>query len=211
MIKSDFLYAHWCALPLPAAPDWMEATFAMLQKKYAEKHRRYHNFEHLEALFRLFDAHWQQLEEPATIALAIFFHDVIYSVTRKDNEARSADLAVKILSEIGYDPERTERIRTLILATRDHNLPEKAPADLAWLLDFDLAILGAPAAEYDAYTQKIRREYRIYPDLLYCPGRRKALGHFLERPHIYYTDFFRDNFETIARENLRREIGVLAD
>jgi predicted metal-dependent HD superfamily phosphohydrolase len=209
MDTSAYLYAHWRALALPASPDWVEATFVLLQKKHAEKHRHYHNFEHLETMFRLFDAHRLRLEDPETVALAIFFHDSVYSVTRKDNEARSAGLAVKTLSAIGYAPERAERIRTLILATRDHALPDDAPADLAWLLDFDLAILGAPAAEYDAYTQKIRREYRIYPDILYRPGRRKAMEHFLEHPHIYHTDFFREHFENAARENLRREIAAL--
>lgn len=210
MHPADYLQARWHALALSASPDWMAATFDLLQKKYAEKHRHYHNFEHLEAMFRLFDTHRQHLQDPETLALAIFFHDAIYSVTRKDNEARSADLAVKTLSAIGYAPERAECVHAFILATRDHSFPQNAPPDLAWLLDFDLAILGAATAEYDAYTQKIRREYRIYPDLLYRPGRRKAMEHFLERQHIYHTEFFRDNFESAARENLRREIAALA-
>lgn len=195
---------------MPGAGDAANRFFADLKKQYTAKSRHYHNFDHLEAMFRLFDTHRSYLQDPDTVALAIFFHDVVYHASRKDNEEKSAVWAAQKMTELGYPKDRTDRVCAFILATKTHTLPPGAPADLAFLLDFDLAILGAPWPDYEWYAQKIRREYRIYPDLLYRPGRRKALEHFLGRPFIFQTDTFRAAFEQTAIANLHREIELLS-
>jgi predicted metal-dependent HD superfamily phosphohydrolase len=41
-------------------------------------------------------------------------------------------------------------------------------------LDADLSILGKDLDTYLAYTKMIRKEYSIYPDFLYKPGRKKG-------------------------------------
>lgn len=161
-------------------------------------------------MFRLFDAVQPALQYPDIVALAIFFHDAVYNVSRKDNEEKSAVLTGKKLPETGYPDEKTKLVKVFILATRDHALPENAPPDLAFFLDFDLAVLGGEWEAYETYAQNIRREYRIYPDLLYRPGRRKALEHFLERPFIFHTEVFREKYEQRTRENVRREIALLS-
>ena len=56
---------------------------------------------------------------------------------------------------------------------------------------------------------QIRKEYSIYPDFLYNPGRKKALEHFLEHKFIFQTEEFRTQYETKARENIKREIELL--
>ena len=195
---------------MPGAGDTAIRVFAELKKQYMVKSRHYHNLEHLEAMFRLFDAHRPHLQDTDTVALAIFFHDVVYQTSRKDNEEKSAVWAARKMTELCYSKDRIDRVRAFILATKTHTLPPGAPADLAFLLDFDLAILGAPWPDYEWYAQKIRREYSIYPDLLYRPGRRKALEHFLERSFIFHTDTFRAAFEQTAIANLRREIELLS-
>jgi predicted metal-dependent HD superfamily phosphohydrolase len=53
----------------------------------------------------------------------------------------------------------------------------------------------------------VRKEYLIYPDLIYNPGRKKVLHHFLAMDRIFKTDFFYNKFEQQARQNLRKEIG----
>jgi len=62
---------------------------------------------------------------------------------------------------------------------------------------------------YQAYTRQIRQEYHIYPDLLYKPGRKKVLQHFLKMPAIYVTPAFRDLYETTARQNIQAELNTL--
>ena len=81
--------------------------------------------------------------------------------------------------------------------------------DINWLLDFDLQILAAPWEDYEVYYKQIRQEYKIYPNMLYNPGRKKALHHFLERDFIFQTDVFRAAYEAKARENIKKEILLL--
>jgi len=77
------------------------------------------------------------------------------------------------------------------------------------ILDADLAILGKDWKDYENYIHQIRKEYSIYPDFLYNPGRKKVLIHFLEFDEIFKTNHFKEKYENIARENIQREISML--
>lgn len=176
-----------------------------LQKAYTSKSRHYHTLKHLEEMISLFDACQSQLKFPNEVLFSIFYHDFVYKATRKDNEIKSADHAVQLL------PKTTSLDKNLvyemIFATKFHLQNETK--DINWLIDFDLKVLAKNWNEYQIYSQQIRKEYKIYPDFLYKPGRKKALLHFLEHDFIYQTDYFRINHETQARENIQIEIETL--
>lgn len=212
MASTEFLRAHWTAMlpPEQRGTTRSAALFEGLIGRYAVKRRAYHNPGHLADMFGHFDAFAPFLREKSLLAAAIFYHDAVYNPARRDNELRSADVAAKELPQLGFTAEAVESVRTFIVATQTHLLPPgTAPTDLPWLLDFDLAILGADWETYAAYARNIRREYRLYPDLLYKPGRVRALEHFLERPRIFHTPPFFEKYEAQARQNLAREIETL--
>ena len=77
------------------------------------------------------------------------------------------------------------------------------------MVDFDLQILGRSWDIYEMYYKQIRKEYRIYPNFMYHPGRKKVLQHFLAKEVIYQTETFRTKYEKQARENIEREIELL--
>ena len=77
------------------------------------------------------------------------------------------------------------------------------------LLDADLAILGAAASEYKAYSRAIRQEYSWVPDREYRWGRKQVLDRFLQRNRIYYTSELFLALEERARDNLQGEIRDL--
>jgi len=191
------------------APDYREQAFSDIVKSYTARGRHYHNLEHLQELFRHSDRYQFQLKDKDVVAAAIFFHDVIYNPARRDNEVKSAEFAARNLPMLGFMPEEIQMVYEFIVATQQHELPDHPHPDLPWFLDFDLAILGADWETYLNYTKNIRLEYRIYPDLLYKPGRRKAMEQFLMRPKIYFTEKFQDMFETMARRNISMEINML--
>jgi predicted metal-dependent HD superfamily phosphohydrolase len=94
----------------------------------------------------------------------------------------------------------------MILATIKHEPPQQASQDLRFFLDFDLAILGSEFSIYQAYAQKIRQEYAIFADELYIPGRIMVLEKLLDRPRLFQTEPFYDQYEEQARNNLHREL-----
>ena len=176
----------------------------LLHKNYSKKNRYYHNWIHIEAMIKSWSDYKNQLQNPVEVLLAIYYHDVIYISTSKNNELKSAELAVaalqkatRINSKIIYD---------LILCTKSH---EAKTNDEKWLVDFDLQILGKNWEIYEMYYKQIRKEYRMYPNFMYNPGRKKALQHFLEKEYTYQTSIFRDLFENQARENIQKEITLL--
>jgi predicted metal-dependent HD superfamily phosphohydrolase len=151
---------------------------------------------------------WSGLEDPDAVVVAVCYHDVVYNVARKDNEERSAEFMRKRLQGLHITDACLDRAQRHVLATKTHSAPRDA--DTQFLVDADLAILGAPAHAYDLYARSIRQEYRRYPGFLYVPGRRKVLLHFLSMPVIFCTPYFRERYEDIARSNLQRELDQLA-
>ncbi|MCL9804476.1 hypothetical protein NAT51_03020 [Flavobacterium amniphilum] len=186
--------------------ETIEIRWNQLVKAYSQKSRKYHNLTHLEEMIAAFQLYFDQLTFPDEVLYAIFYHDYVYKSTRKDNELKSAEFAVQILPA-NSNTVNTERIFNLIMATKDHHGNENN--DQKWLIDFDLRILAKEWDDYYIYVNQIRKEYSIYPDILYKPGRRKAMEHFLENEFIYQTNTFRELYETKARENILSEIELL--
>jgi predicted metal-dependent HD superfamily phosphohydrolase len=193
-------------LALPAA----QAVLQELEAAYREPHRAYHTLDHIAALLALLDEHATRGLDRDSLVLAILFHDAIYDPARSDNESASADLAGARLTAHGLPAAMIERVRQLILATQ-HGASIEAgnDAEAALLLDLDLSVLAAPEDTYRAYAQAIRREYGLYPDAVYGPGRAKVLRAFLAREHIYFTPRLRALWEAPARANLAAEIARL--
>lgn len=185
--------------------EMTEKLWHEIEKAYTAKGRYYHNLTHLENMYAQLESVKDLVSDWDALLFSLFYHDVVYDASKKNNEEKSADFAVKRLVEINYPQEKISLCHEQIMATKQHSL--SANADTNLLTDADLSILGAPWASYEAYSSNVRREYSIYPDFLYKPGRRKALVHFLEMETIFKTEYFKTRFEAAARENIRLEIS----
>lgn len=185
----------------------IDAAWRLLEKSYSQSSRHYHNLQHIE---QMVDGvgQWRSFSQNPALLMAIFYHDAVYNVLFSDNEEKSARLAQSELHKLHFPAEIIEHCTQLIIATKQHQPADYPDSDL--LLDLDLAILGSSWDNYLEYTRKIRREYSVFPGILYKPGRKKVLEKFLERPFIYQTETFRRDFEQIARANLQMEISLLS-
>lgn len=186
----------------------IENSWAEIDKKYCEKERHYHNFEHLENMFRELNGIKANIQDYTAIAFSVFYHDVIYNASSKSNEEKSARFAEKHLKQIGAQAGFIKKISRQIMATRFHD--KSGDNDTDYLVDADLSVLGQEPEKYKEYTQKVRKEYCIYPDFLYNPGRKKVLQHFLESESIFKTEYFREKYEQQAIKNIRSEIEYLS-
>ncbi|WP_337966732.1 hypothetical protein [uncultured Flavobacterium sp.] len=188
----------------------IEQNWLDLEKAYSSKSRHYHNLTHIKDMILCFETYSDRLKNPDEILFSIFYHDYVYKSSKKDNELKSAEFALSIFSDIkpvGFAEFDRQLVFDAICATQlhQHNINE----DINWLIDFDLKILARNWDEYQIYFEQIRKEYRIYPDFLYKPGRAKALKHFLEYEFIFQTVEFRDLYEEKARINIEKEISLL--
>lgn len=188
--------------------DCLDAAAKLLLPLYAEPHRAYHNATHVHALLKLADAHAGLMRDPLAVRLAIWFHDAVYDTARPDNEELSACLAEQTLSDWNCDVPLISSVVSKVRATAGHRWEDGDP-DTALFLDFDLAVLAAPEPVYARYAQQIAEEYAWLPQAVYSAGRIKVLNGFLSRPHLYFTERFRAQWEALARSNLQRELYSL--
>ncbi len=182
-----------------------------LSALYRQPDRHYHGLGHIKALLRLLDENRSEFADPEAIEAAIWLHDAIYDSRRADNETKSAALAAERLAG-KVDLTRLSRIVAMIEATATHALPDlagDARRDAALFLDMDLAILGSPAAVFDAYEAAIRREYSWVDESAWRTGRAAVLRKFAEWPAIFHSDLFRKRYEELARQNIERSLSRL--
>ena len=181
---------------------WIE-----IETNYTNKKRHYHNLQHLENMFKELCECYDDIQDWDTILFSLFYHDIIYNATKKDNEEKSADIAVNRLKQIEYPESKIALCYQQILATKSHILSSNNDTNL--FTDADLSILGSAWQEYELYYKQVRKEYAIYPDFLYNPGRKKVLQHFLDMENIFKTEFFKNKYENIARDNIYKELSLL--
>ncbi|WP_421750675.1 hypothetical protein [Croceimicrobium sp.] len=187
--------------------ELIEEFWLEIEKAYSSPKRHYHNLEHLQYMSKLALKYQHSIQDLDTLLFSIFYHDFVYQATKSDNEERSAEVASQRLQKLRLAKSKIQNCYNQILATKSHeNIDDK---DCNFLLDFDLAILGDEPALYDAYCQKIRKEYSVYPNYLYREGRKKVLEHFLAMEWIFKTSEIRESHEKQARQNLKRELGRL--
>lgn len=204
------LFPFWEGLTLTNEPGLTKQCWEELMEHYTTPGRAYHNLHHLQQLFKHWSTFRKQLQEPEQVAWAIWYHDIIYNARKRDNEEQSARVAEKRLLALQINSSGIECVAKYIRATAQHMTADTTvDIDLAYFLDFDLAILGTDSESYTVYTEQIRKEYRHVPGFLYRRGRRKILRHFLDAPRLFRTDAFFRMFEEQARENIQMELAKL--
>lgn len=193
-----------------------EKCWHALATHYNEPHRHYHNLTHIQAMIGYFQQYQSQLVQANSVALAIYYHDVIYKVndaTEKSNEQLSVEFFQNTFADFLenglIDNALIYRVTQLIMLTEGHQLTDDSDNDAKLFLDMDLSILGQPWAVYQHYANHIRKEYARVAQADYQHGRKSVLAKFLQRPRLYFSEPFYQQYEKQARENLQREINAL--
>ena len=176
--------------------------------------RSYHVLMHLREMVTL----WRYMDGtpvtaelllPAEYALALLFHDAVYDVARRDNEARSAALArawaVRLLREVD-----TDVVGRLIERTAHHGEPlDDLTPEEALFVDMDLAVLGSDATSYDAYAASVRAEHAlVMTDAEYLAARIEWLERMRATESLYRTRRLQTYSDEQARANMSRELAA---
>lgn len=186
-----------------------DVIFQALCRRYSEPGRAYHTLEHIAVMLNTVSEFRDTLHDDVAVRLAVWFHDAVYDSRRSDNEEQSALYAMSVLRWGGATPSLLPLVERFILATKTHQSLSH-DTDCKFVLDADLAILGASAVDYDRYARAIRQEYAWVSEEDYRAGRRKVLAGFLGRDRLYHTPLLSNRLEQAARGNLQREIRALS-
>jgi predicted metal-dependent HD superfamily phosphohydrolase len=136
-----------------------QTLFIEIEKAYSGSGRYYHNSSHLLNMYNELLPVKELITDWDTLLFSLFYHDIVYKATGKDNEEKSAALAVKRLSAINFPLEKIALCSEQIVATKHHMV--SANIDTNFLLDADMSILGYPWQEYETYYKSVRKEYAL--------------------------------------------------
>jgi predicted metal-dependent HD superfamily phosphohydrolase len=177
-----------------------------LKKRYSESHRRYHTPAHIAHCLKLFDLSRHKMDEPDTVEMSIWFHDVIYDAKASDNEERSAKYFSQTCGQ-DIDGQLQSKVRDLIIATIHKELP--LTPDGKYMVDIDLSSFGLPWDKFFQDSEAVREEFSHLNDAEFYSAQKKFLESLLAREHFCFTEFFRQRHEKTARENIQRYLESL--
>lgn len=208
-----------------------EIAKAELSAMMGAEGRFYHGVGHLALLWRRHrlyaaDAGLTAPDLETLIACAIAYHDCVLVSGRRDNEERSAETWMRASAGTPLTDEDRNWVADTIRATSDHLAdPEASETSLAeiapqrpttlarlrariWVLDLDLTPLGESAADFDANTDRLRREVPHLAESEWDAGRLAFLRRFSQAPQIYRSPTLAAIFEAQARANIARQLAI---
>lgn len=210
-VLDDHLRSDWAVrfAGIGGAPV-EDRLFGPLLAGWNSAGRSYHTTQHLGECLRLLDDWGSAVEARNEIGVALWFHDFVYDVEAADNEARSIDAAVAMLSACGIDGSVVGRIARLVEVTK-HGSVAPVTASERLMVDIDLSILGADAARFEQSCRQVREEYSWVPLERYRRGRIDFLQSMLKRDRIYSSARAFEEREVTARRNLANEVSALLE
>jgi predicted metal-dependent HD superfamily phosphohydrolase len=100
-----------------------QREFVKLERRYGERHRRYHNARHINECLVLLDWSRNAGADDPIVEYTLWFHDAIYNSFSSNNELRSANWAASVIRRSGGSSERAGLAHSLIMATRHIDTP----------------------------------------------------------------------------------------
>ncbi len=181
----------------------VENIWEMLTRHYSESTRFYHTREHILECLQKFNLIKELLKSSDTVQMSIWFHDVIFDIKANDNEEKSALFFSQIANNILTD-DVIKQVSELIRSTK--HLTSKPDFDQAYLLDIDLGSFGSEQDKFFLDGENLRKEVPHLSDDEFTKKQIKFLQMLLNRKQIFFTDYFHDKYESIARTNINLQI-----
>ena len=139
--------------------------------------RVYHTMSHIEYMLKLLeDNNISKLTpNPDILKIGIFYHDYEYGADIYAPEAESIVKFLGITPILNLTSAEIRDICNMILCTATHSVLPWQSDNCRLLVDLDLAIFGDTPEMYDAYKNKIRKEYEMFNDQIFATRRLAVL------------------------------------
>lgn len=176
-----------------------------IKSSYEEKHRYYHNMDHVETCLETFKDFENLCSNADAVIFALIYHDLVYTPGSTINEQASADRAGFDISYLGLSTTFRDRVKQLILQTTHST--SGTTIDDKIIMDVDMSILAKEKNEYLDYESDILKEYSpIFSEEEFISGRLSFLTDLLMKSTIYQTQYGFDRYEAKARANIQKTI-----
>ena len=200
MDRSRFvsLWERCCDNTSPAEP-----IINQIEASYAEPHRYYHTGKHIDHCLNQFDLARHEMDDADAIEMALWFHDIEYNPKARDNEYQSAERFKQIVHGV-MDLALEQQIYRLIMVTMHTDAP--TDIDEQYVVDIDLSSFGLPWEEFINDSENVHKEFSHLPVEEFVRRNRRFLQSLLDRPEIFFTEFYRNRYERIARDNISKQL-----
>ena len=205
------------ALGSTASADQVREAGERLVDMWASPGRHFHNLKHAIDMLARVDELADESHNPDVMRLAVWYHGCVFSSTTEEtyrrnggeDEVASAAYAAQDLRALGVPDKVTDRICTLILNLKRHNLAHEDIDALA-LNDADLGTLAVGPQQYKRYRELVREEYAHIPAAHYLEARLAIVSRLLARETLFSSPLGA-RWELAARQNLEAEKRLLED
>jgi predicted metal-dependent HD superfamily phosphohydrolase len=207
-LQISYLFAEWLSAHFRAGvvPSWNE--FWRLMKCYSEPHRYYHTVQHIYECLRYLRKHYGDQRMIHLVQFAIFYHDIVYDVTKKDNEEQSAkqwmDYSRNLSSMMLVHRLVVE---SLIEMTASHKLAPNSSILFKIMNDVDMHVFLCPDGHYLEYARNVWKEYSVFGREGYLKGRLQFLS-TIDVDSMFFTSEALEHIHH-ARANLALEKEIL--
>lgn len=182
-----------------------DSVYLELIDYYNEPHRFYHTAGHIQMCLNQLDLAIHEIKDRDAVEMAIWFHDVIYEIDGSENELKSAAY-FRNLSDQVMTPEFRQKVYDMILTTIHHKNAPKG--DACYVVDVDLSSLGMPWDSFKKDSEAIRKEKVNLSDQEFLECQHPFLQALLDRPRIFFTEFYGNLYESRARANIQRQLDT---
>lgn len=184
-------------------------VFEEVYRAYSEPHRGHHNFQHIIECQTMLDMIEGKFQNPLEASLAFLFHDVVYDPGRNDNEEESALFFISKAETANIPAGKIALIAELIRLSKPGS--KLITNDQRYFHDIDFSVLGSPWPRYLQYADGIKKEYQtVYSPEAYRKGGCDFLQGLVGKSRIFETDEFHEQFDSLARQNAKKEIEHLS-
>jgi predicted metal-dependent HD superfamily phosphohydrolase len=198
----DRFQALWQRCLIPGTDDHSASIYQCLVAAYGEAHRHYHTLTHIRHCLQQLDLSKALLGNPDTVEISIWFHDAVYQSGTPDNEKRSAQLYRELALD-HHHHDFCQQVEDMIVATIHAETPPDR-ADELYMVDIDLSSFGLSWDDFLRDSRHLRLESPHLSDSDYNRRQGNFRKSLLKRERFFYTDYFYQQFEAQARDNLER-------
>lgn len=208
---AESLPARWVALSegLGLEPDRQAVWWRVLRDRYSHRRRHHRTLPYLETLFEAYDSCHSQLSQPASVALALFFHSADWDPRRSatENAEKSAARCREFCAALNPPMGPGEASAADWIERVGEG--GAAEGDLAFFLDVLDSPLAAEPSSYSAAALAAHLESHHLSDAEWRVARPAYLdARYLKPPQIFRTKHFATH-EEAARRNIAAEIDAL--